>query len=97
MSTDYIVFIHGVNVRNEAAYNKQANEMFQNIKASINDSSRTLKPVILYWGNVGQASTNTLLKGLESSPQWKDFWFQDYGLLNSCHLWAMQPYTLAEL
>jgi hypothetical protein len=77
MSTDYIVFIHGVNVRNEAAYNKQANEMFQNIKASINDSSRTLKPVILYWGNVGQASTNTLLKGLESSPQWKDFWFQD--------------------
>jgi hypothetical protein len=47
MSTDYIVFIHGVNVRNEAAYNKQANAMFQNIKASINDSSRTLKPVIL--------------------------------------------------
>lgn len=77
MSTDYIVFIHGVNVRNEAAYNKQANEMFQNIKASINDSSRTLKPVILYWGNVGQFSTNTLLKGLESSPQWKEFWFQD--------------------
>ncbi len=77
MSTDYIVFIHGVNVRNEAAYNKQANEMFQNIKASIKDSSRTLKPVILYWGNVGQSSTNTLLKGLESSPQWKEFWFQD--------------------
>ena len=71
MSTDYIVFIHGVNVSNEAAYNKQANAMFQNIKASINDSSRTLKPVILYWGNVGQDSTNTLLKGLELSPQWE--------------------------
>jgi len=77
MSTDYIVFIHGVNVRNEAAYNKQANEMFQNIKASIKDSSRTLKPVIFYWGNVVQDSTNSLLRGLESSPQWKDFWFQD--------------------
>ena len=77
MSTDYIVFIHGVNVRNEAAYNKQANAMFQNIKASINDSSQTLKPVILYWGNVGQDSTNTLLKGLELSPQWEEFWFKD--------------------
>jgi hypothetical protein len=77
MSTDYIVFIHGVNVRDEAAYNKQANEMFQNIKASINNPSRTLKPVILYWGNVGQSSTDTLLKGLKSSSKWEEFWFKD--------------------
>ena len=77
MSTDYIVFIHGVNVRDEAAYKKQANEMFESIKASVNNRSRTLKPVILYWGNVGELSTNILLKGLESSSKWKEFWFQD--------------------
>ncbi|PZV13282.1 MAG: hypothetical protein DCF20_15605 [Pseudanabaena sp.] len=77
MSTDYIVFIHGVNVRNEEAYSRQANEMFLNIKASINNPSRTVKPVILYWGNVGQSSTNNLLMELKASPQWKKFWFQD--------------------
>ena len=77
MSTDYIVFIHGVNVRDEVAYTNQANEMFENIKASVNNRSRTLKPVILYWGNVGELSTNILLEGLESSSKWKEFWFQD--------------------
>jgi hypothetical protein len=77
MATDYVLFIHGVNVRNKAAYETQANDMFQTIKATLNNPARTLKPVILYWGNVGEPSTNTLLRGLETSSKWKDFWFQD--------------------
>jgi len=77
MATDYVLFIHGVNVRNRAAYETQANAMFQTIKATLNNPARTLKPVILYWGNVGEPSTNALLRGLEASSKWKDFWFQD--------------------
>ncbi|NJM77397.1 MAG: hypothetical protein HC852_18450 [Acaryochloridaceae cyanobacterium RU_4_10] len=77
MATDYVLFIHGVNVRNRAAYETQARAMFQTIKATLNNPSRTLKPVILYWGNVGEPSTNALLRGLESSSKWKDLWFQD--------------------
>lgn len=77
MSTDYILFIHGVNVRNEEAYRAEANDMFQRIKATIKKPSRTLKPVILYWGNVGEGSTNALRKGLESSSKWDEFWFRN--------------------
>ncbi len=78
MSTDYIIFIHGVNVHNQSAFEFQANQMFERIKANINNPTRNLKPVYLYWGNVGQPSANNLLKGLESSSKWKEFWFRDF-------------------
>jgi hypothetical protein len=77
MSTDYILFIHGVNVRSKSGFEDQAMQMFQSIKNTVNDSSRTLKPVILYWGNVGEPSTKTLLNGLKSSSKWHNFWFKD--------------------
>lgn len=77
MSTDYILFIHGVNVRNQSAFEQQTNAMFQTIKANINNPSRTLKPVTLFWGNVGEPSTETLLKGLKASSKWDKFWLQD--------------------
>ena len=74
--TDYILFIHGVNVRDEAAYNREANQMFKNISATINNPSRSLKPVILYWGNVGEDSTNSLLNELQNASTWDKFWFK---------------------
>jgi hypothetical protein len=77
MSTDYIIFIHGVNVRDRAAYTQQAKTMFQNIQANVNNPSRTLKPIILYWGNVGEPSTNRLLEGFENSSKWSKFWFRE--------------------
>lgn len=76
MSTDYIIFIHGVDVRDEAAYKEQANQMFQKIEATINNPSRTLKLVTLFWGNVARRSTDTLLNDLQASPQWDKFWFK---------------------
>ncbi|WP_271253978.1 hypothetical protein [Pseudanabaena sp. Chao 1811] len=77
MSTDYIVFIHGVNVRDEEAYKKQANQMFQKISDTINNPSRTLKLVTLFWGDVARLSTNTLLNDLQASPQYDKFWFKN--------------------
>jgi hypothetical protein len=77
MFTDYIIFIHGVNVRNEEAFKKQANSMFQSIKANINNPSRILKPIILFWGNIGESKIQELLQGFTSSSQWSKFWFNE--------------------
>lgn len=52
--------------------------MFLNISASITNPSRALKPVFLFWGDIGQASTDSLLTELQSSPTWKKFWFEDF-------------------
>lgn len=77
MSTDYILFIHGVNTRNKNNFETQANLMFQDIKANITNTSRTLKPVTLFWGDIAEPSTEILRGGLESSSKWKEFWFKD--------------------
>lgn len=74
--TDYIIFIHGVNVRDERAFRDQAKQMFKNISATISNPSRALKPVILYWGNVGEDSTNSLLSELQNASTWDKFWFR---------------------
>ncbi len=77
MSTDYILFIHGVNVRKKEDYEKQVKEMFKKIQTSVGNSSRTLKSIPLFWGDIAQGSTSVLQEGLEASPKWSEFWFQD--------------------
>jgi hypothetical protein len=77
MATDYIIFIHGVKVRSQEGFEQQAKAMFQRISAGVNNPNRTLKPVVLFWGNVGQQPTETVLSALTTSPQWKNFWFQE--------------------
>ena len=74
--TDYVLFIHGVNVRDEEVYKREAKQMFENISATISNPSRDLKPVILYWGNVGKDSTASLLSELQTASTWKNFWFK---------------------
>jgi hypothetical protein len=78
MPTDYIIFIHGVNVRDELAFKHQASSMFQSIAANINPSPspRTLKPITLFWGNIGEDSINKLRQGLEKSSKWEQLWFR---------------------
>jgi hypothetical protein len=71
MATDYILFIHGVNVRDQNGFDAQAKRMFQQIKATV-DPARVLKPVVLFWGDVGAPATVSLQKGLEESPIWKE-------------------------
>jgi hypothetical protein len=78
MATDYILFVHGVNNRSEEAFRQQALQIFERIQANISpNSSRTLKPVVLFWGNVSQTSIEVLFKGLNDAPSWKQFWFQN--------------------
>ncbi|WOD37472.1 hypothetical protein [Nodosilinea sp. E11] len=78
MATDYILFIHGVNTRYEGRFRQEAETLLSRIRSSINDPSRVLKPVYLFWGNVGEDGTKTLLSGLESSSKWRQSWFQKF-------------------
>jgi hypothetical protein len=78
MATDYILFIHGVNTRSEKMFKQAAETLFTRIQSSIKDSSRVLKPVYLFWGDVGKKGTNSLLEGLQASPNWNQFWFQGF-------------------
>jgi hypothetical protein len=75
MPTDYVLFIHGVNTRSEQGFRKDAQCLFDRIQASV-DGSRNLKPVYLFWGNVSEEATSLLLEGLQASPKWNQFWFQ---------------------
>ncbi len=78
MATDYILFIHGVNTRDEASFRQAAETLLNRIRSTINDPSRVLEPVYLFWGNVGEDGTKTLLSGLESSSKWTQSWFQKF-------------------
>ncbi|WP_310429208.1 hypothetical protein [Chamaesiphon sp. VAR_48_metabat_135_sub] len=79
MATDYIIFVHGVNTRVEADFNRQATEMFTKIKAEMKENSaRTIEPVILFWGDVAERPISLLMEGLDASPTWKDFWFKEF-------------------
>lgn len=77
MTTDYILFVHGVNTRDETVFHQSAQRLFEQIQCSVNDPSRTLKPVYLYWGDVSDESTQALLKGLEASSKWPQLWFRN--------------------
>lgn len=78
MATDYILFIHGVNTRDEEVFRQSAQTLFDRIKSSIKHPSRTLKPIYLFWGNIGAGGTDTLLSGLKTSLNWNQFWFQNF-------------------
>jgi hypothetical protein len=79
MATDYIVFIHGVNNRSQSDFQRQAENTFNQIQANINPiSSRKLKSIILFWGDIAEDSVDVLLGELRDSPTWKKFWFKEF-------------------
>lgn len=78
MATDYIMFIHGVNVRDRQGYEQDAMRMFERIKAAVQDQSRVLKPVILFWGDISESSLQKLGDNFKRSPAWKKLWFREF-------------------
>ncbi|WP_373542755.1 hypothetical protein [Chamaesiphon sp.] len=78
MATDYIIFIHGVNTRKKDFFEKQAMNMFAQIKKNVNSDLRNLKPVILFWGDIAEKSIDFLLYGLDKSPTWEEFRFREF-------------------
>ncbi len=78
MSTDYVLFIHGVKTRNQQEFQALATKLFERIKTSINAPTLTLKPIILFWGDVGIEAQQELLQGFRNSPTWDKFWFNKF-------------------
>ncbi len=78
MSTDYVLFVHGVSTRNRAQFEKTATALLNRIQGSINDKSRVIKPIFCFWGDLNLDAQKELKKGLEDSPKWKDYWFRDF-------------------
>lgn len=77
MSTDYILFIHGVNTRYERQVPTYADKLFQLIQQNV-EPPLQLKKVSLYWGDVNIQAEKELLKQLKASKAWNQLWFQKF-------------------
>ena len=79
MVTDYVVFVHGVNTRENAYDSNYADRLFANIQAQITSSASSLqlKKVPLYWGDVTKDEEAQLKQTYERSPTWPQFWFRN--------------------
>jgi len=58
MATDYILFIHGVNTRDEKEDPKYADMLIEGIKSQYQD----FVDIPLYWGDVNEATQKQLLE-----------------------------------
>ena len=78
MATDYILFVHGVKTRKVVDFQQAAIGLTNRIKASLADKSRKIQPIPLFWGDLNVPAQQSLQRGLEASPNWKDFWMRDF-------------------
>ena len=74
MATDYILFIHGVNTRDERENPRYADDLIEGIKSESHD----FLPIPVYWGDVNEEAETTLLKRLQASPLWDEMWFRTF-------------------
>ncbi|MBD2099313.1 hypothetical protein [Leptolyngbya sp. FACHB-261] len=87
MATDYIVFVHGVNTREQREQSSYADDLFERIQdCLVQDScqrgglSVKVKSVPLYWGDVNKQAEDELLAKLRD-PQgccWDKLWFKEF-------------------
>ncbi len=76
MPTDYVLFNHGVNTREERPQPTYADPLFELIQRYYHQApARTLKKIALYWGNVNEEEEQKLLQTYQSSSIWEQLWF----------------------
>ncbi|MFK0730936.1 MAG: hypothetical protein ACIWVG_07160, partial [Gloeotrichia echinulata HAB0833] len=77
MATDYILFVHGVMIREldpeKPAY---ADQLFKRLQENPDSRQLVLKKVPLYWGDVNEKAEDKLRKQFQASPLWNDMWFR---------------------
>lgn len=79
MATDYILFVHGVRIRQREAFEKEAGRLFDGIRRSIpSTSNRKLQPIYFFWGDLNNSPLKQLEAGFKASSQWRKFWFRDF-------------------
>ncbi len=82
MATDYILFLHGVNVRefpdapDDPNFPKYANALFELIQNSLKSGGATLEKIAIYYGDLNMHEEQTLVDLYQRSPEWKNFWFR---------------------
>ncbi|HSM80603.1 MAG TPA: hypothetical protein VLS96_02900 [Nodosilinea sp.] len=77
MATDYLLFVHGVKQRQADEFNRTAQALTESVQRTVG-GGRTLKPIVVFWGDLNVAPQATLRQGLEASPQWRKLWMTDF-------------------
>lgn len=77
MSTDYVLFLHGVNTREEGFQLGYADHLINLINDGLG-SSRKIEPIVPYWGDIGAEADKELLETIKKSPDYEKLWFQDF-------------------
>lgn len=77
MATDYILFNHGVHIRETGLQARYADALFDLIQSRCHlPPQRILKKVALYWGDVNRAEEHQLLTTYQASAIWEKMWFR---------------------
>ena len=71
---DYLLFIHGVNVREN--FTSYADDLYGKVSAKRPQNALTKIP--LSWGNVNIPAENQLLSEWQNSLVWPEMWFKDF-------------------
>ncbi len=76
MATDYILFLHGVNTREQREKRTYANQLIGHINRLIGDPYPESIP--LYWGDVNIESEQELMSQIQHADScWHQLWFQN--------------------
>jgi hypothetical protein len=75
--TEHLIFIHGVNTREERDQPDYANQLTNNIQ-SLCSHEITIKSTPLYWGNVNITAEQALLEDLKQTSVWNELAFQGF-------------------
>lgn len=78
MATDYVLFVHGVKHRQPDEFNRTTQELLQNVQRAIGSNGRTIKPIVVFWGDLNVQPQAALKQGLQASPQWRNLWLADF-------------------
>ncbi|MGB3237251.1 MAG: hypothetical protein WBB29_03075 [Geitlerinemataceae cyanobacterium] len=81
MATDYILFVHGVNVRERVEDEKRktyryADSLFNLIRRE--NPSLKLRKVPLYWADVSDAVLREFEPSIKNASAWQQFWYKDF-------------------
>lgn len=82
MSTDYILFIHGVNTR--VAPDKMLKPGYSDLlfgmiqKELAAKTELNLKQIEVYWGGIPDEELSNLRQQFDKSSVWRSFWYQDF-------------------
>jgi hypothetical protein len=74
--TEYLLFVHGVNTREDRYQPDYAEPLLQQIQ-HLAHSQMTIKPIVLYWGDVNINEEMELLKMFQASSVWDKLCFPD--------------------